>query len=52
MKLIQANTRSEIVIVYKLLPFGKHKVQGVVHIPDSIDIDPAEMGASLTVLLD
>ena len=48
MKFLQVNTRSEIVMVYKLPPVGKHKVQGVVHIPDSIDIDLAEMGAPLT----
>ena len=40
-----ANTRSEIVIVYKLLPLGEHKVQGVILIPESIDIDLAEIGA-------
>ena len=43
-----ANTRSEIVIVYKLLPLGEHKVQGVILIPESIDIDLAEIGAPLT----
>ena len=34
-----ANTRSEIVIMYKLLPLGEQKVQGVVLIRESIDID-------------
>ena len=36
-----ANTRSEIVIMYKLLPLLEQKVQGVVLIPESIDIDLA-----------
>ena len=48
MKFLEANTRSEILIVYKILPFGKHNVQRVVHIPGSIDKDLAEMGAPLT----
>ena len=39
-----ANTRSENVIVYKFLPFRKHKVQGVVLIPESIHKDLADMG--------
>ena len=43
-----ANTRSEIVIVYKLLPLGEHKVQGVVLIPESVDIDLVEMGVPPT----
>lgn len=42
-----ANARSEIVIMYKLLPFGEHKVQGVALIPESININLAEMGAPL-----
>ena len=36
------------VIVFKLLPLGEHKVQGVVLIPESVDIGLAEMGAPLT----
>ena len=44
----KANTRSEIVIMYKLLPLGEQKVQGVVLIPESIDIDLAKMGTPLT----
>ena len=39
-----ANTRSGIVLVYKLLPLGEHKAQGVILIPESIDIDLAEIG--------
>ena len=42
------NAKSEILIVNKLLPFGENKVQGVVLIPESININLAQMGASLT----
>ena len=42
------NGRSAIVIVNKLLPLGENKVQGVVLIPESININLAQMGAPLT----
>ena len=35
-------------IVNKLLPFGVNKVQGVVLIPESININLPQMGAPLT----
>ena len=39
---------SEIVIVNKLVLLGENKVQGVVLIPESININLAQMGVPLT----
>ena len=39
---------SEIVIVNKLVPLGENKVQGEVLIPESININLAQMGVPLT----
>ena len=36
-----ANARSKIIIIHNLLLFGKHKMQGVILIPDSISINLA-----------
>ena len=43
-----ANARSEIVIMYQLLSSGEHKVQGVVLILESININLAQLGVPLT----
>ena len=43
-----ANTKSEIVIMYKLLPLGEQKVQGVALIPESIDTYLTKLGTPLT----
>ena len=34
-----ANARSKIIIMYNLLLFGEHKMQGVILIPGSININ-------------
>ena len=36
-----ANARSKIVIMHNLLLFGEHKMQGVIIIPESININLA-----------
>ena len=36
-----ANARSKIIIMYNLLLFGEHKMQGVILIPESININLA-----------
>ena len=36
-----ANARSKIIIVHNLLLFGEHKMQGVILIPESININLA-----------
>ena len=36
-----ANARSEITIMHNLLLFGEHKMQGVILIPESININLA-----------
>ena len=36
-----ANARSKIIIMHNLLLFGEHKMQGVILIPESININLA-----------
>ena len=36
-----ANARSKIIIMYNLLLFGEHKMQGVILIPESLNINLA-----------
>ena len=43
-----ANARSKIIIMHNLLLFGEHKMQAVILIPESININLTYMGASLT----